>query len=371
MVRRSSRQLSVSEGPCGGIYTQLPDNAADGHNPDQQESDNRGRKIPPATRRSVPAIANNSPEELTNSATGNASGAPCQKGARAQPFVNFHVSGAFRSRLGRRLSPSAAAPTRPNRTARPSRTVPVEARAKRATRNPMRFMPVADPELEEAPETENDFFARDWEVPAHAHATPVLLVAAMTAIWALGLPARSPGTWILSWTQLSRGSVLPLAGYMFAHVSLVHLALNAVALLALGGPLVACLGRGSVGWARFLYLYLGSGISGGLAFVVAHPDHSPVVGASGAIFGVLGALARVHPATGGLVPIGSRRTWMMTKFFLGNHAALFAIAAVAAVITGQAQSLAWEAHLGGLLFGFFAAPLFLDRAPAPLSHRQP
>jgi membrane associated rhomboid family serine protease len=148
---------------------------------------------------------------------------------------------------------------------------------------------------------------------------------------------------------------------MFAHLSLLHLALNALALLVLGGPLVACFGAPPVSWARFLYLYLGAGVCGGIAFAIVHDDPTPVVGASGAIFGVLGALARVHPATGNLVPVGSRRTWLMTKFFISNHVVLFGIAIVVAVLSGQSQSLAWEAHLGGLLFGFFAAPLFLDR----------
>lgn len=206
------------------------------------------------------------------------------------------------------------------------------------------------------------FFARDWEVPWHAHSVPLLLTAVMTGIWAWGLPNTSPETWYLSWSQVARGKIIPLIAYMFAHLSLLHLTMNAIALLVLGGPLVACFGRPPVSWARFLYLYLGAGVCGGLAFVFVHRDASPVVGASGAIFGVLGALARVHPATGSVVPIGSQRTWLVTKFFIGNHAALFAIAAMVAVVTGQAQSLAWEAHLGGLLFGFFAAPLFLDKA---------
>lgn len=220
-------------------------------------------------------------------------------------------------------------------------------------------------DLEDAASRE-DLLVRDWTVPWHAHCVPVAMALAMTGIWLAGVPRAHPQVWYLSWTQLATGQLLPVIAYMFAHLSLLHLALNALALVVLGGPLVACFGSPPISWARFVYLYLGAGIGGGLAFVLAHENPTPVVGASGAIFGVLGALARVHPATGTLVPVGSRRTWLMTKFFIGNHAVLFAIAAVIAVLSGQAQSLAWEAHLGGLLFGFFAAPLFLDRSADPV-----
>jgi membrane associated rhomboid family serine protease len=201
---------------------------------------------------------------------------------------------------------------------------------------------------------------RDWDVPYHAHSIPLLMVGLMGWICCAGWPASNPGTWLLSSDQLETGHLLVAASYMFAHISWVHWAINCLALLALGGPLVASLGSPSLSWLRFTYLYLGSGIAGGLLFVAFNQNSTPLLGASGAIFGVLGALARVHPATQSAVPVGSRRTWLLTKLFLGNHALLFLIVGVVAVLTGQVQSLAWEAHLGGMLFGFFAAPLFLE-----------
>lgn len=204
---------------------------------------------------------------------------------------------------------------------------------------------------------------RDWDVPYHAHAVPLLIIGVMGWIYHVGWPASHPESWLLSWAQLSMGHLAASASYMFAHLSWVHWAVNCLALLVLGGPLVASLGSPPLSWFRFAYLYLGSGLVGGLVFVALNQDATPLLGASGAIFGLLGALARVHPATQAAVPISSRRTWLLIKFFLSNHLLLLVIVVVFAVLTGQVQSLAWEAHLGGLLFGFFAAPVFLEREP--------
>jgi membrane associated rhomboid family serine protease len=49
------------------------------------------------------------------------------------------------------------------------------------------------------------------------------------------------------------------------------------------------------------------------------------------------------------------------KVFIQNHIALFVLLAVVAIFTGRSALVAWEAHLGGLLFGFFATPLYLPR----------
>ncbi|TCJ32178.1 rhomboid family intramembrane serine protease [Parafrankia sp. BMG5.11] len=216
------------------------------------------------------------------------------------------------------------------------------------------------PEPSEGPA--DSLLMREWDVPHHAHLAPILLALSMTGIWLLNLPQVHPDIWYLSWNQIASGQVVPVFAHMLAHLNLVHLGLNMIGLMVIGGPLIACFGSPPVSSARFLYLFTGAGVAGGLLFVTVNQDATPVIGASGAIFGILGALARVHPATGMLVPVGSKRTWLMTKFFISNHAILFVLAAVVAVLSGQAQSLAWEAHFGGLLFGFFAAPLFLGKA---------
>jgi membrane associated rhomboid family serine protease len=89
------------------------------------------------------------------------------------------------------------------------------------------------------------------------------------------------------------GDLGPVLTQMFLHdpAGLSHIAGN-MAFLALFGTLV----ERSVGGWRFLVLYLGSGVAGGLLHVLVDPAATdPLVGASGAIFGVLavaGALDR-------------------------------------------------------------------------------
>lgn len=86
---------------------------------------------------------------------------------------------------------------------------------------------------------------------------------------------------------------------MFLHASFFHLAVNMYSLYFVGSIMEQVIGR----W-RFLLLYLVSGIAGSAGALLLNPL-SPTVGASGAIFGILGGLfvleRRRHIATGGQV----------------------------------------------------------------------
>ena len=197
-------------------------------------------------------------------------------------------------------------------------------------------------------------------MPSHAHVFPCVLATLLVAIWYSG-DARTLG-WVVSWSAIERANPVPILLHMFVHESVVHLSLNVAALLLLSAPLIAQLGRPPASWVRYLYLFIGSGVCGALAFLALNMNHQvSMLGSSGAIFGLLGAIARIHPLTGMAVSVRSRRTWLVTKFFLQNHFVLFVLAAFVAVTSGQITLLAWEAHLGGLLFGFLAAPAFLAR----------
>jgi membrane associated rhomboid family serine protease len=83
---------------------------------------------------------------------------------------------------------------------------------------------------------------------------------------------------------VARGDWWRLLSYGFLHFGLVHIALNMVALWMLGQQLEPVLGR----W-RFLALYLISLLGGAAACMLFYPADGGVIGASGAVFGLLGA----------------------------------------------------------------------------------
>ena len=95
--------------------------------------------------------------------------------------------------------------------------------------------------------------------------------------------------------QLAAGQAWRLITPVFLHASLLHIGVNMYSLWALGPAVERFFGHG-----RFLAIYLLAGISGVLLSLVMSPN--PSVGASGAIFGLLGALATflyLHRATFG------------------------------------------------------------------------
>ncbi len=154
-------------------------------------------------------------------------------------------------------------------------------------------------------------------------------------------------------------ATLPLLTSMFLHGGWFHLLGNMLYLWIFGDNVEDRLGRG-----RFLILYLAAGVVGSLAQVWANPlAAEPVIGASGAIAGVLGAyfvsFPRARVLT--LVPIIFFITfieipafiflflWFITQWFSG-----FASLGV------PGNMVAWWAHIGGFITGIlgiiFLAP---------------
>ncbi|HEX5700617.1 MAG TPA: rhomboid family intramembrane serine protease, partial [Rubrobacter sp.] len=94
---------------------------------------------------------------------------------------------------------------------------------------------------------------------------------------------------------LARGALVPAAvaggqvwlllSSMFLHSGFIHLALNMLSLYFLGSFVEQAFGKG-----RFLALYLTSGLAGGVAYLYFGAFDTPAVGASGAIFGLLGGV---------------------------------------------------------------------------------
>ncbi|MDX2677185.1 rhomboid family intramembrane serine protease [Streptomyces sp. NY05-11A] len=127
---------------------------------------------------------------------------------------------------------------------------------------------------------------------------------------------------------VAEGQWYRLLTSMFLHASIIHILSNMLSLWWIGGPLEAALGR-----ARFLALYLVSGLAGGaLTYLIAEPNQASL-GASGAIFGLFGALA---------VLVRRQRLDMRP---------IIALLVINLVITFGWSGISWQAHIGGLVAG--------------------
>jgi membrane associated rhomboid family serine protease len=119
---------------------------------------------------------------------------------------------------------------------------------------------------------------------------------------------------------------------------IVHLGFNMVALWFTGPFLEQALGR-----VRFLALYLVSALGGSVAVLLLTPLelwNRGAVGASGAVFGLFGAVAVV-----------------MLRLKMRNSS-IFSVIGMNLVITFLIPNISWQAHLGGLLTGAAIAAVF-------------
>ena len=147
----------------------------------------------------------------------------------------------------------------------------------------------------------------------------------------------------LGWTEPWR---FITAMFLHSPRSLMHIGFNMYALYVLGSYLEPLMGR-----ARFLAVYLISGIAGQVAVVLlagnptiiglatGRDQHwvTAVVGASGAIFGLFGALI------------------VLNRHLNRSVAGIYGIVAINAVIGFVIPNIAWQAHLGGFVAGLAAA----------------
>jgi rhomboid family protein len=152
-------------------------------------------------------------------------------------------------------------------------------------------------------------------------------------------PARFPHSW---WTIVT---------YMFVHAWLAHLAFNMFTLWMFGPRL-----EHAWGTRAFVQFYLWCGLGGAVAHLL-FAQHSAVIGASGAISGVLVAYALHWPDDEvylfGVIPMKSR--WLIAAMIAMNI--IFALS--------PSSGIDWTAHVGGMGFGWLFLKLYslggLDR----------
>ena len=146
---------------------------------------------------------------------------------------------------------------------------------------------------------------------------------------------------------------------LFLHGGVAHLVGNMLYLWIFGDNI-----EDSMGHVRFLVFYLVCGVAASLTHALLDPSSTvPLVGASGAISGVLGAYVVLHPRVKVLVMVTFPFTMHLPAFvLLGGWIAV----QVFNYWIGGAGQIAWLAHIGGFiagiaLIGFFrrrAVPLF-------------
>ncbi len=176
-----------------------------------------------------------------------------------------------------------------------------------------------------------------------------------------------PIPWGLSGQALAEGRGWTLLTHMFVHGGAMHLIMNLGGVMALSAPVMVRFGRGAGAWLRYAGLFLLSGLAGAALYLALHPTGEvPMVGASGALCGLWGAVARYAP-DGGIAPLTSEQVRRNVIPFVQMNLVLFLILFALVRLSGGVGGLAWEAHLGGFLFGLLAGPWFALRRRAPAS----
>lgn len=172
----------------------------------------------------------------------------------------------------------------------------------------------------------------------------VLQQPGLETLGALSRGTLAEGWW---WTPLSS---------MFMHAGILHLAMNMSALLPFGLILSRRFGPGLRGQGGWLAFYLLAGLAGDAVYLALQSDPlALVVGASGAIFGLWGGVARLS-RQGELLPLFSREVGRQ----LGGPIIANVVVVLAFGLSG-AGGIAWQAHVGGFLFGLLAIGFFLPR----------
>lgn len=154
--------------------------------------------------------------------------------------------------------------------------------------------------------------------------------------------------------SLWRGEAWPgLFTSMFVHAGWAHVAMNATGVFAFGPPVARLMPRAR-GVFGFLAFYIATGLAGAVGYGLVHPDsYDALVGASGAVFGLMGAAFRLlGRRNGSLRPLTDQRFLLMAAVMMAVNLAVGLIG----LVPGSAGArVAWEAHA----FGFIAGALLI------------
>jgi membrane associated rhomboid family serine protease len=158
-----------------------------------------------------------------------------------------------------------------------------------------------------------------------------------------------------------RQIILPLFSYMFLHGGWLHLIFNIWTLWIFADNV-----EDATGHLKFLIFYILCGVIAALVQIIFNSDSSvPVIGASGAIAGIMGGYLVLYPHAKilTLFPI------IIIPYFINLPAGLFLavwfviqiFSGIFDSLSGASQGVAWGAHIGGFLAGALLINLFADK----------
>jgi membrane associated rhomboid family serine protease len=216
------------------------------------------------------------------------------------------------------------------------------------------------PAPEQSISNEEDHFA--LVIPWADHIPGILLISPMIVAFCLMFFKKNGMLeWAVSRVGLASGKLENLQLHMFAHGSILHITMNALALYSISAAVVNRLGSGMRAWCKFFLLFELSGLGGELVFLTIHRwDDTPMFGASGAVYGLIGFLIRTPNRGEGILPIWSSDMRTIVIDLIKEHFWLFLAFGLPPLLLGRSGGLAWEAHLGGFLTGLIICP-YLSR----------
>ncbi len=151
-------------------------------------------------------------------------------------------------------------------------------------------------------------------------------------IWFLGL--QPAGFLDRPWTLVTN---------LFIHASIWHILANMVTLFFFGGFLCRL-----IGVRNFLIAYFAGGILGNIFYLLLAPSYSIGIGASGAIYALAGVLVVMMPN-------------LRVLLYFVIPMPLWVVILVFFVLWSFIPGVAWQAHLGGLVFGLVMGFFFRRR----------
>jgi membrane associated rhomboid family serine protease len=162
-------------------------------------------------------------------------------------------------------------------------------------------------------------------------------------------------------TQQPINPFLTVFSSMFMHAGLLHLGFNMLYLWIFGNNI-----EDKLGHVRFSFFYIFCGIISAYVHAITAPDSNiPMVGASGAVSGVLGAYILLFPSA-------TVHTILILGFFvtvvkipalivIGFWAIIQFVSGLLSTGLGHKGGVAWFAHIGGFLIGLLTIKLWLPR----------